>query len=46
MAEMVMPAAASGKKLYARKSSGLVRTIGVFGAMSSAFTALVFLPQA
>ncbi len=33
MAEMVMPAAASGKKLYARKSSGLVRTIGVFGAM-------------
>src|SRR5512137_2171815 len=35
MAEMVAqtPAAASGKKLYARKSSGLVRTIGVFGAM-------------
>ena len=35
MAEMVSPApaAASGKKLYARKSSGLVRTIGVFGAM-------------
>ena len=35
MAEMVTPApaAASGKKLYARKSSGLVRTIGVFGAM-------------
>ncbi len=33
MAEMVMPAGASGKKLYARKSSGLVRTIGVFGAM-------------
>src|SRR5512146_981906 len=35
MAEMVAqtPAAASGKRLYARKSSGLVRTIGVFGAM-------------
>jgi amino acid transporter len=35
MAEMIAPApaAASGKKLYARKSSGLVRTIGVFGAM-------------
>ena len=35
MAEMVAPApaGASGKKLYARKSSGLVRTIGVFGAM-------------
>jgi APA family basic amino acid/polyamine antiporter len=33
MAEMVAPAAAKGKKLYARKSSGLVRTIGVFGAM-------------
>ena len=33
MAEMVTPAAAKGKKLYARKSSGLVRTIGVFGAM-------------
>src|SRR5512144_1501164 len=35
MAEMVSPApaAATGKKLYARKSSGLVRTIGVFGAM-------------
>ena len=32
MAEMVSPAA-TGKKLYARKSSGLVRTIGVFGAM-------------
>jgi amino acid transporter len=30
---MVAPAAAKGKKLYARKSSGLVRTIGVFGAM-------------
>jgi amino acid transporter len=33
MAEMVVPAGAQGKKLYARKSSGLVRTIGVFGAM-------------
>jgi len=33
MAEMVAPAGATGKKLYARKSSGLVRTIGVFGAM-------------
>ncbi|MFZ5911369.1 MAG: amino acid permease [Chloroflexota bacterium] len=33
MAEMVAPAGAQGKKLYARKSSGLVRTIGVFGAM-------------
>jgi amino acid transporter len=33
MAEMAIPAAAKGKKLYARKSSGLVRTIGVFGAM-------------
>src|SRR5512147_238961 len=35
MAEMIAqtPAAASGKKLYARKSSGLVRTIGIFGAM-------------
>jgi len=33
MAEMLTPAASTGKKLYARKSSGLVRTIGVFGAM-------------
>src|SRR5512141_1992843 len=33
MAEMVAPAGVQGKKLYARKSSGLVRTIGVFGAM-------------
>jgi APA family basic amino acid/polyamine antiporter len=33
MAEMVLPKGAKGKKLYARKSSGLVRTIGVFGAM-------------
>jgi APA family basic amino acid/polyamine antiporter len=33
MAEMVTPSGASDRKLYARKSSGLVRTIGVFGAM-------------
>ena len=33
MAEMIANDAAKGKKLYARKSSGLVRTIGVFGAM-------------
>jgi APA family basic amino acid/polyamine antiporter len=33
MAEMVAPAGAKDKKLYARKSSGLVRTIGIFGAM-------------
>jgi amino acid transporter len=33
MAEMVASAGVQGKKLYARKSSGLVRTIGVFGAM-------------
>ncbi len=33
MAEMVAPAGATDKKLYARKSSGLVRTIGIFGAM-------------
>jgi len=33
MAEMVTPSGVSDKKLYARKSSGLVRTIGVFGAM-------------
>jgi len=33
MAEMVAPAGAQDKKLYARKSSGLVRTIGIFGAM-------------
>lgn len=33
MAEMVAPAAKSDRKLYARKSSGLVRTIGIFGAM-------------
>jgi APA family basic amino acid/polyamine antiporter len=32
MAEMVTPAAGE-HKLYARKSSGLVRTIGTFGAM-------------
>lgn len=35
MAEMTttLPGAAGDRKLYARKSSGLVRTIGVFGAM-------------
>jgi amino acid transporter len=33
MADMAAPAGAKDKKLYARKSSGLVRTIGVFGAM-------------
>lgn len=33
MAEMIANDSAKGKKLYARKSSGLVRTIGVFGAM-------------
>jgi len=33
MAEMVAPVGAQDKKLYARKSSGLVRTIGIFGAM-------------
>jgi APA family basic amino acid/polyamine antiporter len=33
MAEMAVPAGVTDKKLYARKSSGLVRTIGIFGAM-------------
>jgi APA family basic amino acid/polyamine antiporter len=33
MTEMVAPAEAGERKLYARKSSGLIRTIGVFGAM-------------
>lgn len=33
MAEMNAPAGIGDKKLYARKSSGLVRTIGIFGAM-------------
>jgi amino acid transporter len=35
MADMVVPpqAVSGERKLYARKSSGLVRTIGVFGAM-------------
>jgi APA family basic amino acid/polyamine antiporter len=33
MTEMVTPAAAGDRKLYARKSSGLIRTIGIFGAM-------------
>src|SRR5512136_648851 len=33
MAEMTSTAGVGDEKLYARKSSGLVRTIGVFGAM-------------
>jgi len=33
MTEMVAPTAGEERKLYARKSSGLIRTIGVFGAM-------------
>jgi amino acid transporter len=33
MTEMVAPAEGGERKLYARKSSGLIRTIGVFGAM-------------
>ncbi len=33
MAENVTPVGGTDRKLYARKSSGLVRTIGVFGAM-------------
>ncbi len=33
MAEMVAPMQGGERKLYARKSSGLIRTIGVFGAM-------------
>ncbi len=33
MTEMNAPAGIGDKKLYARKSSGLVRTIGIFGAM-------------
>lgn len=33
MAEVNVAAGAGDRKLYARKSSGLVRTIGVFGAM-------------
>ncbi len=33
MTEMVAPAGAGDRKLYARKSSGLIRTIGIFGAM-------------
>jgi APA family basic amino acid/polyamine antiporter len=33
MTEMVTPAEAGERKLYARKSSGLIRTIGIFGAM-------------
>jgi amino acid transporter len=33
MTEMVTPTEGGERKLYARKSSGLIRTIGVFGAM-------------
>jgi amino acid transporter len=33
MTEMVAPSGAGDRKLYARKSSGLIRTIGIFGAM-------------
>jgi basic amino acid/polyamine antiporter, APA family len=33
MTEMVTPSAGGEHKLYARKSSGLIRTIGIFGAM-------------
>jgi amino acid transporter len=33
MAEMVAPQEGGERKLYARKSSGLIRTIGIFGAM-------------
>ncbi len=33
MTEMVTPAEGGERKLYARKSSGLIRTIGIFGAM-------------
>ena len=33
MTEMVAPTEGGERKLYARKSSGLIRTIGVFGAM-------------
>jgi len=33
MTEMVAPSEGGERKLYARKSSGLIRTIGVFGAM-------------
>jgi APA family basic amino acid/polyamine antiporter len=33
MAQIVASVGATDKKLYARKSSGLVRTIGIFGAM-------------
>jgi len=33
MSEIASPAEASERRLYARKSSGLIRTIGVFGAM-------------
>jgi len=33
MAEMFPPSGGTDRRLYARKSSGLVRTIGIFGAM-------------
>ncbi len=33
MTEMAAPADMGERKLYARKSSGLIRTIGIFGAM-------------
>jgi len=33
MSEMAAPAGIGDRKLYARKSSGLIRTIGIFGAM-------------
>lgn len=33
MTEMVAPTEGGERKLYARKSSGLIRTIGIFGAM-------------
>jgi len=33
MTEMVAPSEGGERKLYARKSSGLIRTIGIFGAM-------------
>ena len=33
MAEMIAPSEGTDRKLYARKSSGLIRTIGIFGAM-------------
>src|SRR4030065_528624 len=38
MAEMVAPAGGGERKLYARKSSGLIRTIRVFGALEFGHT--------